>query len=91
MDFFGILLLTFLGFMTLIYIFKYCINKNQYVVEEEITPEDLEVLQQHINNINNVAVNYNPRNNREQSHHELPPKYEDIQNDPPNYPSSNSS
>lgn len=88
MEFLEILLLTFLGFMTLIYIFKYCIRKSEYIVEEEITPEDIEILQQHINNI---TVNYNPRNIREQSPPELPPKYEDIQNTPPNYPSLNSS
>ena len=97
MDFFGILLLAFLGILTLVYLCKYLFGKTEYIVEEEITPEDLEMLQHHINNINNVAVNYNPgtainqrtieNNSREE---EIPPKYEDI-NLPPNYQQSNSS
>jgi hypothetical protein len=90
MEFFGILLLTFLCLMTLIYICKLYFKNNEYIIEEDMTPEDLEILHQHINNINNVAVNYNPNNNMELTN-ELPPKYEEIQNEPPNYQSSNSS
>ena len=79
---FGILLLIFLGIIILIYLYKCYLKKNEYVIDDEITPEDFQFIQQHIDNINNVAVNYNPRNSIE-----LPPKYEDIQNDLPNYPS----
>lgn len=99
MDFFGILLLSFLGILTLVYLCKYLFGKTEYIVEEEITPEDLEMLQHHINNINSVAVNYNPGTNvnvnqriieNNLSSEEVPPKYEDI-NLPPNYQQSNSS
>ena len=76
--------------MTLIYICKLYLRKNEYIIEEDMTQEDLQILQQHIDNINNVAVNYNPRNTREQNN-EIPPKYEDINKLPPNYQSSNSS
>ena len=101
MDFFGILLLTFLGLITLIYLCKCFFRREEYIVDDEITPEDFQFLQQHIDNINNVAINYNPNprlyNNNIISRNnttpeiETPPKYEDIQNEPPNYPSSNSS
>ena len=89
MDFLGILLLTFLCLMALIYMCKHYFRNGEYIVEEEISQEDFEILQAHINNINNVSVNFNP--NSRESNHEMPPKYEDIQNEPPSYPPLNSS
>jgi hypothetical protein len=88
MDFLGYLLLTCFILSILVYLCKKYFKTEEYTLEEENTPEDLEFLQHHINNINNVAVNYNPRTNTDEN--EVPPKYEDI-NTTPNYPFLNSS
>ena len=100
MNFIEITLLTFVGMMAFIYIFKYCFRESYiYRIEEEEIPEIpeidyLEQLRQHIEN-RNIAINRNRNTNgilvlNRNTDPDLPPKYEEVE-EPPNYQQSNSS
>lgn len=100
MNFIEITLLTFVGMMAFIYIFKYCFRESYiYRIEEEEIPEIpeidyLEQLRQHIEN-RNIAINRNTNTNgilviNRNTDPDLPPKYEEVE-EPPNYQQSNSS